>query len=338
VNKNELGICFGPASGLSVGQLIPLAQRAEAVGFSSIWTGEFGNDCLAWVQAFAAATQSCQVGSSIVNVYLRHPVVVAAAAAAIHELSHSRFILGLGASHRPIVEESLGLAMVRPLEYLEEYTLIIKAVLAGKPIFHQGTFFNIQGYKLEAQTVISELPLHVAVLGVTAAEKAARYADGVLLTLTPPNYEAELIQRLQHSARLADRDPASIKVLQILPCFLADDREAAEMAGRRMICRYTALPFYGNMFAKAGFQGEVTAIRAALSSGKPEQAAQAVSHSMLEALAAVGDFTACQKAVERHREAGADSVILYPNAVTSETSKAWHEAITFILENQKGGQ
>ncbi|MBI1880101.1 MAG: LLM class flavin-dependent oxidoreductase [Chloroflexi bacterium] len=333
VSKKGLGICFGPASGLSIGQLIPLAQRAEAVGFDSIWTGEFGNDCLAWVQAFAGVTKSCRVGSSIVNIFLRHPVVVAAAAAVIGELSGSRLILGLGTSHRSIVEESLGLAMVRPLEYLEEYVQVVKAVLTGKPVNHRGSFFRVEGYTLGTGLSHSDLPVYVAALGPTAAERAAQYADGVLLTLTPPEYEYQLVQRLQNNAKLAGRDPEAIKVMQIVPCFISNDRMATQMAARRMICRYTALPFYGNMFAKAGFQQEVASIREALATGNTRQAWQIVSQPMLEALAAVGDWAACQQTIKRHYQAGADSVILYPNAVSSDEQTAWHEAIHVLLDS-----
>jgi alkanesulfonate monooxygenase SsuD/methylene tetrahydromethanopterin reductase-like flavin-dependent oxidoreductase (luciferase family) len=332
LSKRELGICFGPASGLSIGQLIPLAQRAEGAGLDSIWTGEFGNDCLAWVQAFASVTKSCRVGSSIVNIFLRHPVVVASAAAVVAELSDSRFILGLGTSHRSIVEESLGLTMVRPLEYLEEYVRVVKAVLTGKPVYHQGSFFRVEGYTLGTGLSHSDLPVYVAALGLTAAERAARYADGVLLTLTPPEYEYELVQRLQTSAKLADRDPAAIKVVQVVPCFISADHEAAELAARRMVCRYTALPFYGNMFAKAGFQQEVTGIRAALAADDTQRAWQAVSYPMLEALTAVGDWAACQQTIERHRQAGADLIVLYPNAVDSDAQAAWYEAICVLLD------
>jgi alkanesulfonate monooxygenase SsuD/methylene tetrahydromethanopterin reductase-like flavin-dependent oxidoreductase (luciferase family) len=333
LSKRGLGICFGPASGLSIGQLIPLAQRAEASGFDSIWTGEFGNDCLAWVQAFAGVTKTCRVGSSIVNIFLRHPVVVAAAAAVIAELSSSRLILGVGTSHRSIVEESLGLAMVRPLEYLEEYVQVVKAVLAGKPVHHHGSFFGIEGYTLGTGSSYCDLPIYVAALGLIAAERAARYADGLLLTLTPPEYEYELVQRLQASATLADRNPAAIKVVQVVPCFISADHEAAELAARRMVCRYTALPFYSNMFAKAGFQQEVTGISAALAADDTRRAWQAVSYPMLEALAAVGDWAACQQTIERHRQAGADSVVLYPNAVGSDAQAAWYEAICVLLDS-----
>lgn len=330
---SPIGICFGPASSLSVGQLIPLAQKAELAGFESIWTGEFGNDCLAWVQALGSATQQARIGSSIVNVYLRHPAVTAAAAAVIDELSGGRLVLGLGASHRSIVEESLGLALTQPLAYLEEYVRVVRTVLSGEPVYHQGEFFRLQGYQLGAKPAWPQVPIYVAVLGLTAAKRAARYADGIILTLTPPDYEAELIQRLKKSAELAGRDPTTIEVVQILPCFISDDGEAAELAARQMICRYTSLPFYGNMFIKAGFQREVMDIREALAVGDEQRAWRAISPRMVEALTSVGDWAACQRAIERHRQAGADTVVFYPNAV----SAGWEEAINLTLRLYQPG-
>jgi 5,10-methylenetetrahydromethanopterin reductase len=318
---------------LSIGQVLPLAQKAEQAGFESVWTGEFGNDCLAWVQALGSATQQARIGSSIVNVYLRHPAVTAAAAAVIDELSGGRLVLGLGASHRSIVEESLGLALTQPLAYLEEYVRVVRAVLSGKPVYHQGEFFRLQGYQLSTKLGRPNLPIYVAVLGLTAAERAACYADGVILTLTPPDYEDELIQRLKKSAELAGRDPTTLGVVQILPCFISDDGEAAELAARQMICRYTSLPFYGNMFIKAGFQREVTGIREALATGDEQRAWRAISPRMIEALAAVGDWAACRRTIERHRQAGAHPVVLYPNAV----SAGWEEAIKLTLRLYQPG-
>ena len=168
-------------------QLIPLAQKAEAAGFSSIWTGEFGNDSLAWVQALAQATARCQVGTSITNIYLRHPTTVAVAATTIAELSPNRLILGLGTSHRPIVEGLLGLEMVRPLDYLEAYVRVVQAMLSGKRVGHHSDFFRLRGYKLQARPAeMVKIPIYVAALGLTAAKRAAQYADGIILTLTPP--------------------------------------------------------------------------------------------------------------------------------------------------------
>lgn len=331
LSTSRVGICFGPASGLSIGQVLLLAQKAEKVGFESLWTGEFSNDCLAWGQALGSATQQARIGTSIVNIYLRHPAVVAAAAAVIDELSGGRLVLGLGISHRSIVEESLGLALTQPLAYLEEYVRVVRAVLSGEPVYHQGEFFKLQDYQLGAKPPRPHLPIYVAVLGLTAAERAARYADGVILTLTPPGYVSELVMRLQDNARAAGREPESLEVVQIVPCFFSDQFAVAELAARRMICRYVSLPFYGNMFAKAGFEAEVAEIGEALAAGAEARAWQAVSPAMIEGLAAVGDWAACQQVIERYRQAGAHTVVLYPNAVTGDTARDWDEAINLTL-------
>lgn len=322
------GICFGPASGLSAGQLVPFAREAEARGFESVWTGEFQNDCLAWLQAFAGVTGRCRLGSSIANVFLRHPTVVAAAAAVIDELSDARLILGLGTSHRSIVEEALGLQMHQPLDFLEEYIQVVRATLSGEPVFHRGRYFQVQGFRLGARPVRSEIPVYIATLGLKAAERAGRYADGVMLTLMPSAYIAELVERFRSAATAAGRDPSALEVVHIVPCFFSDDEEAAEMAAREMICRYVQLPFYANMFSRAGFSREVERLRAALAAQRMREAMDAVSVRMVEELAVTGNGTGCSRMVERFRQSGVDSVVLYPNAVDAD----WEKAIRMTLE------
>jgi alkanesulfonate monooxygenase SsuD/methylene tetrahydromethanopterin reductase-like flavin-dependent oxidoreductase (luciferase family) len=318
---------------LSVAQLVPLAIEAERVGFGSIWTGEFGNDCLAWVQAFGQATQHCRIGSSIVNIYLRHPTVVAAAAAAINALRPGRLVLGLGTSHRPMVEASLGLKLTRPLDYLEEYVHLVRATLTGEPIEFKGQFFEVHDYQLGAQNGEAiNVPIFVAALGLTAAARAARYADGVILTLTPTDYERKLVNCVREDAEMAGRDPDRIEIVQIIPCFISDDRLSAQAAARRMICNYTSLPFYASMFGSAGFPQEVANIQTALDSGRTRQAEQAVSEQMLHALAAVGNLADVNETIEQHRQAGATTIALYPNGIDLQNSQTWLDAINRTID------
>jgi 5,10-methylenetetrahydromethanopterin reductase len=82
-------------------------------------------DALACAQAIALATSTIKVGTNIANIYFRHPFLAAMSAWTISELSDGRLILGLGISHRRMVE-SLGIDMHEPREYLRSYVKQVK--------------------------------------------------------------------------------------------------------------------------------------------------------------------------------------------------------------------
>ena len=91
-----------------------------------------------------------------------------------------------------------------------------------------------------------------------------------------------------------------------------------------MISRYTALPFYGNMFSKAGFAAEVKTIREALDAKQIQKAEQAILPRMINALAMLGSFTAFGPTIEHFQDIGV-KVVLYPNGVSSDQPAAWYE-------------
>src|SRR5438105_975646 len=97
-------------------------QEAEQVGVQQVWmTQSVGIlDTLTLFAAAATHTTRIRLGTSIVPVYPRHPLVMAQQAATIDALAPGRLRLGVGTSHRHVMEGVYGLAMPSPLAYLRE--------------------------------------------------------------------------------------------------------------------------------------------------------------------------------------------------------------------------
>jgi diketogulonate reductase-like aldo/keto reductase len=131
-HMDRIAIALATFSGLSIPELQELAREAEAAGFEAAFAPEFMNDALADCQVMAQATSRIQVGSCIANVYLRHPALCAQAAVTIDAVSQGRFILGLGVSHRPIVEGLYHGKMEQPHVFLREYVNTVQKILTGK--------------------------------------------------------------------------------------------------------------------------------------------------------------------------------------------------------------
>src|SRR5262245_10892812 len=110
--------------------LIALSQLAEEQGFYALIFPELVNDALACAEAVALGTNRIKVGTGIANVWFRHPVLTAATAVTIDELSDGRMILGLGVSHRPLME-AMGVKMEAPQQYLRAYVGRVQQAMTG---------------------------------------------------------------------------------------------------------------------------------------------------------------------------------------------------------------
>ena len=100
-------------------------REAEQAGIRQVWMTQ-SLDTLTLYAAAAMQTTSIRLGISIVPVYPRHPLVMALQAATINDLAPGRLRLGVGSSHRHIIEDIYGLAMPSPLAYLREYVEVMR--------------------------------------------------------------------------------------------------------------------------------------------------------------------------------------------------------------------
>src|SRR5215468_93635 len=107
--------------GADLAAAVDLARRADAAGYESVWvTHGIGRDGLHVLAAYAHAAPRVGLGTGILPIYPRHPVLMAQEALTVQEISGGRLLLGIGVSHRPMMEASLGLDMGRPLEVRRE--------------------------------------------------------------------------------------------------------------------------------------------------------------------------------------------------------------------------
>src|SRR5256885_17213100 len=98
---------------------LEMAQRLEREGFTGLYCPSPG-DGLALCEALALSTREITFGTSIANIYTRHPFDYAQTAAVIHELSGGRFRFGIGVSHGP-THERLGLHPGKPLDDIRKF-------------------------------------------------------------------------------------------------------------------------------------------------------------------------------------------------------------------------
>jgi len=187
---SRLGVVLSTATEAPSKEFVRLGQVAEEKGFDAILVNEGRGDALACAEAIALGTTRIKVGTNIANIYFRHPFLTAMTAATISELSDGRLLLGLGISHRPLIE-SLGMKMEHPRQYMRSYVQTVKQALSGQPI---GSFFRPRP---SAQPV----PVYVAAVTSESAEVGGELADGIMPFLPSRSYLSRLVEaaRVQHS-------------------------------------------------------------------------------------------------------------------------------------------
>ncbi|HLT69734.1 MAG TPA: LLM class flavin-dependent oxidoreductase, partial [Acidimicrobiales bacterium] len=120
------------AGGTDVDRVVDSAVRAEEDGFAGLWFPGGGGalDPLVLLPLVGRATRRIALGTAVVPTYPRHPLAMARAAATVAAAldDPTRFTLGVGVSHRPIVEGVHGLRYDTNARHLREYLTVLDAV------------------------------------------------------------------------------------------------------------------------------------------------------------------------------------------------------------------
>lgn len=274
--------------------------EAERAGVRQVWLpqgGSGGTDTLTIAAMAAARTTQIRLGTAIVPTYPRHPLVMAQQALAIHDLAPNRLRLGIGPSHRPIIEGSYGLKMTAPLAYLREYITVLRGLLGEGHISHHGTFFTIT-----ATSRTAPIPLLVSALGTKAFHLAGEIADGALSWVCPvPYLLKEALPSLQAGAQTESR-PVPPCVAHVVVA-LSTDEAAVQAQARQFLQRYAKLPFYAQMFEAANL---------------PVAADGSGLDRLSQALVISGDEAMLRERLTQLLANGLDELMVHPLPLTNE--------------------
>ena len=279
---------------------LELAQRVEQEGFGGIYCPSPG-DGLALCEALALTTREIPLGTSIANIYTRHPFDYAQTAAVIHELSGGRFRFGICVSHGP-THRRLGLKVGRPLEETRKF---VEDVRAAAP--------QVGGLP----------PIVLATLRRRMVELAGEIARGAVWANGARSHMKESLRHLPE-ATLAD--PAFF-LGDMIPTCIDDDRAAAATVLRRTLVSYVKLPNYQNYWIEAGYTEEMEAIRAAIASQQEDRIPSLMSDRWLRDVTLFGSAAEVREGVEAWRATGVRTVILVPSSTTGGQMKAFEELI-----------
>ncbi len=244
---------------ISVGRSLDSAfrrvERAEALGYESVYVTHIAaRDSLTTLVAYASRTERVRLGTGVMPIYSRKPVTTAMSAATADEFSGGRLVLGLGVSHRPVVEGWFDDTIDKPVSEMREYVGIVRAILRGEDPPQGETFktgFRFMGFEAPRP----DLPIYVAGLSPGMLRLAGEIADGaILLSGVAPGPLAAATDRVREGARAAGRERVPMTVSAF--CRVTDDvpRAAREL---KPICARIAQNGGAPFLALAGVHVEV---------------------------------------------------------------------------------
>ncbi len=227
----------------------------EIAGLDTAWCGQlFGVDALTLYAVAGTMTSRITFGTSVIPTYSRHPVVLASSALTTQAATDGRLILGVGSSHRALVENALGLDYERPAAYLREYIAVLRRLLAGERFEHRGQFLHVDTTTVFGPARVPGAeppPIYVGTMFPLSLRVAGELADGVVTWLVGARtLQDQLIPTLYEAADDSGRPrPKVIAGLPLAVCAASDTAAQVDLVNRRL-GGFTSLPVYEKVLAR----------------------------------------------------------------------------------------
>ena len=244
----KFGLAFASSAGTESDTALEICRRAEALGFDSVWGGEHvirpdaiespypyaedgqmpGDhetpipDPLIWLAYVAAAAPTLQIGTCILIVPQRNPLVLAKELATLDHLSGGRVELGIGVGWMEEEFKALGVPWERRGARTDEYIAAMRALWAGPHAEYHGEFVDFPPATCNPRPVRGDIPVLVGGDTPVAIRRAARLAQGYFPGSSDPAVLTELSKKLGEAAADQGRDPGEIKLHAIFGQQMAD--------------------------------------------------------------------------------------------------------------------
>lgn len=320
---DNLGVTFASLMALGPAAAPGIASRASELGYDSFWTAETtGPEAFSLLAAAGAAAPGLGLGTGVLALQLRTPMVVAMAGATLQALHPDReIVLGVGISSPVVTTQWHGAAYGdRPLARTREYVTLLKECLGGESVSFDGDFYHCSRFRLGVRLGERRPKVVVGALNPGMLAMAGEVADGVLLNYLPASHVPWSVEQVRKGGNATIYAYVHAGV-----CNREDGIEAA----RRDLFSYAVVDAYAANFERAGFGDEVAAIRERHQARDRDGALAAVSDRFVDAIDVMGDAATVRATVQAYVDGGVEVPVLMPMpwgpdrmAVTEATLRA----------------
>ena len=306
MGMDRAGVTFASLMTLGPDVAVSTARLAEDLGYASFWTAETtGPEAFTILAAAGAAAPGLDLGTGVIALQLRTPMVVAMAGATLQALHPDReVLLGVGISSPVVTERWHGVRYgERPLDRVREYVTLLRLCLSGEKVDFAGDFYQVKGFRLGLRLGERRPRILVGALNPAMLRLAGELADGVLLNYLPASHVPWSVEQV--------RKGGDATVYAYVHAGLCEREEGAELA-RRDLFSYAVVDSYARNFERAGYGDEVAEIRARFAEGDRAGAVSAVSDRMVDGIDVMGDADTVHATMRAYVDGGVEVPVLMP--------------------------
>jgi len=299
----EIGVMLGAGGEQQTLQaLIKAAQEVEASGLDSIWMANiFSFDAVGALSVIGAATSRIKLGTAVVPTYPRHPVAMAQQALTAAAASDNRFTLGIGLSHKLVIEDLFGMSYEKPASHMQEYLSLLMPLVRQEAVTAANGSYRINNVQFNVPGA-EPVPVVVAALGPRMLKIAGEMSDGTITWMVGPRtMEGHIVKGLNAGAQSAGRPAPS--VVAGVPIGLTMNPDTLREQTARNLMIYGRLPSYRAMLDREGAAGPAD-------------------------IAVLGDENALRGEIQRYQDAG---VTEFNAAIVSEDEEGYRRTLEFLV-------
>lgn len=324
----KLGLSIG-YSGAHLDVPVKLVQRAEELGYDSVWTAEaYGSDAVTPLAYLAAATKRIKLGTGIMQLAARTPANAAMSAATVDAMAGGgRFIAGLGVSGPQIVEGWYGQPWGKPYWRVRDYVTIMRKIFRREgPVSHDGkeialpyTGPGAMGIGKPLKSILHmnpDLPIYLATGTETMVKLTAEIADGWLPMGFMPGAMEEYRPWLEEGFRRAG-DGKSLKNFSVVASVhvqVDDDVKGALARLKPEVALYVGgmghktKNFHNDIMVRRGFGDAARRIQELYLAKRKDEAIAAVPDEWVDMKSLVGPPARIRERYRAWEDCGADTI------------------------------
>ena len=249
----EYGIFSTAVNDGTLDDIVAEAATVERDGFAAYWVPNiFGHDALTALAIVGTQVPRIELGTAVVPTFPRHPHAIAQQAHTVAAASGGRFTLGIGLSHKIVIENMFGMSYDKPIRHLREYLSVLMPLSRNEFANFEGQMYKVHaGLSAKGSDGFSVV---VAALGEQMLRVTAAMTDGTLTWCTGPVTLANHIVPTITKAADEFGRPAP-RVIAALPVCVTEDRAGASARAAETFAAYGGLPSYRAMLDREGVEG-----------------------------------------------------------------------------------
>jgi F420-dependent oxidoreductase-like protein len=268
-----------------VDEVVAQASRAYDLGVRQVWLSQQNDhDAIALAAVVGAAVPGLGVGTSVVPINPRHPLIVASLAQTAQAASHGNFSLGLGLGGHEPERQAFGMSWPNTITRLREHLTVLRSIFDTEAVDFSGEEITAQpGWPVRVAGG-TPVPVYVAAMAPKTLQVTGELADGTLPYLAGPRTIAEFIEPAIAKAA-AEAGRPKPRIIAQVPALVSDDVDAAMNFVAGQLSFFETMPSYQKVIAREGVAGAAD-------------------------LAAVGSAESVKRQLQSYLDAGATDVVL----------------------------